>query len=201
MKGPKDSIRGKARALDTEIKELQQLFSRALIGIEGRLSQLNGSINHLTRVVNALTELVGADTVQEAVDRQIREDAEQREAAEKQALAEAIDDGYVTVADEVTETSLLVGHETGVDGNAVGTGRQQMSFGAVDPRLQAALLGRKVGDRVKTRTGGDFEIKEIYAVDQEKGRAVLAEKAQKAAETAAEADEQEDASTAEAVGE
>jgi hypothetical protein len=189
----KPGVRAQARAISSEVKELQQLLSRALVGIESRLSQQSTALNRQSRILNALVELIGADVVQETVTRHAKEEAEQRSAAEKGALDEAIADGYVLEATEVTEQSLLVGNEVDEKGAPVGTGRQQISFRSIDPASQAELLGKKVGDKVKTPVGGEFEIVAIYSVDEEKGRAVLQAKAQKAAEEAAKADEAADA--------
>lgn len=189
----KSGVRAQARAISKEVTELQQLLSRALVGIENRLSQQANNLNRLTRIVNALTELMGADLVQESVDRAALEEAEHRTAAEKAALDEAVADGYVYDAEEVTEMSLIVGHETDEKGSPVGTGRQQIAFRSIDPRAKGELLGKKVGDKIKTPVGGEFEIKAIYLVDEEKGRVILQAKAAKAAETAAKTDEATDA--------
>lgn len=188
----KPGIRAQARAISTEVKELQQLFSRALVGIESRMGQQGNLLNRMSRVLNAVVELVGADEVQVAVDRAAQEEAAQRATAEKAALDNAIADGYVMPADSITELSIIVGHETDDKGNLVGTGRQQVAFRTIDPGSQEELLGKKVGDKVKTPVGGEFEIKEIYLVDEEKGRAVLTAKAQAAAEAAGAVDEKSD---------
>lgn len=185
-------VRAQARALSNSVEELQQLLSRALVGIEQRMTQQANTLNRLSRVTNALVELVGQEAVQNAVDIAARDEAVIRAVQEKAAIDEAIADGYVYAADVVTEESIIVGHETDEKGEPVGTGRQQIAFRNIDPNYKAALLGKAKGDKMKTPGGGEFEVKEIYLVDEEKGREILQAKAAKAAEQAAKADEDKD---------
>lgn len=174
----KPGLRQQAKSANARLQNLEHGLARALVGIEKRFGESTAVANRYGKVLEALVEAVGPELIQEIVTRRSMEEATAISAQEVANLNEGIEEGYLASAETVTESSLIVGHEVDKDGALVGTGRQQVVFKGVAPQSQAELLGKKVGDSLKTPTGGSFEIKEIYAIDEEKAKVVFASKAQ-----------------------
>lgn len=189
----KETTAQQARSASKRLDMLENALARSLVGVERRFGQQNNLLTQLQKILQAVVELVGADEVQAVVDRLAQEEAEAITQQGIKLLEKGLEGGYVTPAEVIDETSLLVGYEVDAAGEPVGTGRQQIPFTDISPDIQAELKGKGVGAVVKTPTGGTFEVKEVYSVDNEKARAVLTA----AAQAAAQSDEQKEESSEE----
>lgn len=185
-----DSLRSKAKGLEQRMKEIETGFAQIITGVDRRFGQVGQMLGQNSELLEALLEHVGADAVNDIVERKRMERAEANTAAEKKALEDAMNDGFVTVADAIAEDSFIVGYETLASGKPLGTGRQQVAFESLSEAYKEQLLGKGVGEVVKTPTGGTFEVKEVYKLDKEKGQAVMEERARKQAEEAQQAAEE-----------
>lgn len=197
-----NSLRQKAKDMATRVGDLEVGLAQTLVGVDNKFQNTNNNLNALSEVVNVLCEEFGFERIMGMVEQKRHEREEAQAAVELKSLEEAIADGYVTASEVIEENSIIIGQEVLPDGKLLATGRQQVAFRSLDPKYQEQLLGKGRGEVVKTPLGGTFEVKEVYIVDSEKGRAVLAEKArvqaeasQLAAQAAAEVDEKSDVET------
>ena len=193
------SLRSKGKAIAERLTELEDNFARTLIGVDEKFNNVASALNEINEVLEVIVEELGKDRVDDLLKAKRLVRSQAQAAAEQKSLESAIEDGYVSSSEVITPDSLLVGEEVLPDGSLLNTGRQQVIYTKLAPRFQEILLGKQVGEVVKTPAGGTFTVKEIYHVDVEKARLVLTAKAQKMADEAqakaqavAEKDEEED---------
>jgi|SRR6185312_5877675 len=179
-----NSLRAKAKGLEARMKDLETGLSRLMIGIDRNMGQVGQMLGEVTEKLEAVIELVGTESVNQLVEAKRMDRAQEAADAEQKALEEAIADGYVTPTDVVAENSFIVAYETKADGKPLGTGRQSVAFKSLSKAAKETLLGKGVDFTMPTPSGGSFTVKEVYTLDEEKGRAILGEKARARAEAA-----------------
>lgn len=198
-KPPKNgSISDRVSELEDRSAGLEENFTRFLVGAERRLQRNDQRLDLLEETVDALKELNGSDEVDKIImdKRVIRARAEAE--LEKSRLEEGIADGYVILSEVATENSLLVGRYLDKDGVAIEPGRIQLAMPNVAPQFREMLVGKGKGTVIDIPAGNKFEVLDVYTVDEEKTKEVVAAKQQAALDAAAaasKADEVADAST------
>lgn len=185
------SLRAKAKDVATRLEDaearleqLERALAQVMKGTDSRLNNTAAAINGLSDVVTAITDHVGRGVIEGIVEEKQRERDQEQADKERNALEEAINDGYVTATDVIGDNSLIVGQEMLPNGKYLGVGYQQVAFSNLDEKYKEMLRGKGVGEVVQTPTGGKFTVTEVYNVDAEKGRIVLEEKAKKQTEAA-----------------
>jgi hypothetical protein len=193
----KQGLRQVQKGLSERVSNLEQSLAQILFGVNQRFQSGDSKTAALEEQVAALIELNGAEDVARIVMEKRTERAKAQSEQEKATLQEGIDAGYVIPADTVAEKSVVVVRYFDKDGGVVEPGRAQLVMPGVIQKYRELLLGKGVGLKMDLDEGGSCELLEIYNVDEDKAKAVMAERAQ-----AAQAKAAADASTAtEAAGE
>jgi hypothetical protein len=150
------------------------------------LSILKQEIDKLAEVVNAIAYIVGVESVQDTID-EIREavrlEQEQSDAAK---IAELVKKKVLVGEEVISEDSLIVGTDETKDSKR----RVHFEIAAVNPDARHLYLGKKVGDVIESNDA-KLNITEVYRVDQDRFKEVVAEE-QAAQAQAQAANEQKD---------
>lgn len=172
----------KTKSLSDRLGQLEQGFTRFLVGVNQRLQGADQRLAMVEETLAALVELNGVDDVTKLINEKRIERARQEAVEEKAKLDKGIEEGYVLVADVVGERSLVVGRHVGKDGTVVEPGRVQLVVPNVVAGFKEKLLGQPAGAKLAMPDGnGEFEVLEVYNVDDEKFKALAAAR-QKAAQ-------------------
>lgn len=131
----------------------------------GGLSQMQAQTSALVEVLDAVVELVGTEKVQVELAKQRREKAAKKAEAEKKQLDEMLLQGLLIPADEVTQTSIVVGQEKTKSGEVIHPGYVRLPWQGINPQFRDKFLKLKVGDKVDFPDGGSFEIQELYTLN------------------------------------
>lgn len=181
----KQGLRQQQRTLSERITGLEQGVARMLFGVNQQFGQAAQRTQTLEEQVEALVAIAGAEEVQAYItDRRI-ERARAQAAAEKASLDEGIKDGYVIPAETCGEKSVIVGRYFDDKGTVLEPGRAQLVMPGVQDQFKQQLLGKGTGTRLKLPEGGEYELTEIYEIDEAKAKEVEEAKAKAAAEAAA----------------
>lgn len=162
MKAIKKSSKG---ALE-RINEIEQSLPGLINAVNQGFVEFNSRVAGIAEVLEAVVQKLGPDQVQNILaERRAERDAERVKQA-KEWLAQQVEAGNLVATDTVTERSLLVGVETGADGEVVAPGRIQLTMDRVNPEVRALLLGQTAGTKVQTPGNTTFEVLEVYNISQ-----------------------------------
>lgn len=175
------------RSLSDRTGGLEQNLARALFGINQRFQGVDSRLINNEELVEALVELQGRADVEAFVDAKRKERAQALADKEKATLEAAVIDGYVVAADKVGPTSIIIGKYIDAAGDVIEPGRAQLVMTGVQEQFRAQLLDQAVGKALDLPNGEKFELLEIYSVDEEKFKAVMAAKQAAAVDDAAKA--------------
>ena len=192
-------VRPQVKSLSERVANLEQGLARILFSLNQRLGNLDQvDLDHGEKI-DALVQLQGPEDVQSFINNARIERVRAAAAVEEASLKKGIEEGYITAIEAVGERSLVVGRYLLKDGTVQEPGRAQLVMPGIAPQFRDKLLGQKVGFGLDLPGGSKFELLEIYAVDEEKAKALedakqkaAAEAAMKAAQEAAAADEKKD---------
>lgn len=128
-------------------------------------------VAYVMEVVEAVTEVVNKEGPIEKFDtkveasmtakREVRK--AERVAQENKQLADMVEMGVIKPANNITESSLIVGRSFDAQGEIQGIGREQFEFGNLHPEVKPKFLGQEVGF-VFEANGSKMEVIEIYEI-------------------------------------
>lgn len=183
----KPSQRAQVRSISDRVSMMEQNMTRFVWAVNQELQGIKQRLGLLEETVAALVILAGQDDVNNLVNDRRIEQAREMSDREKASLEEGIADGYVVSALKIDEKSLIVGRYTDAEGKVIEPGRAQLAMPGIAVQFRDQLMGQGVGFKLDMPEGGNFEVLEVYSVDDEKARQVLEEKQKKAAEEAVKA--------------
>lgn len=146
------------------IEKLENDLPQILQTVQQGFGIVDQKVRTVEEIVNALVSIIGLDKVQETVDANRNAQLQKESDAEEQGLNLAKDKGMIAVADEISDRSVIVGHEVDAEGKVLPPGRAQLLFAQVKEELRAELLGKKVGESIATPVGGQFIVDEIWDI-------------------------------------
>lgn len=128
-------------------------------------SEVRSSIAVLDDCFGALVDVLGDGTREKVSDRlteiriaQLEEQAE----ADKERLAEMVENGILEAVEKVSEDSLIIGHETNPEGETLPPAWISSAFANLIPEVQEAIVGNGVGTEATLPNGNVFVVDEIY---------------------------------------
>lgn len=161
------SQRGKVKSLLERMEAIENAHDLMAQQISQVFSNQNQRMANLGNLIEAIVELTGGP---EVVDAKMAEISDRRAVEEskkaKEALEKGIADGQVEAIDAAGPRTLIVGKEKDKDGETVVPGRVQILYESVLKEYQEKLLGQKVGFTFTTKSGGTFEVLEIYKINE-----------------------------------
>jgi len=152
----KDVTGQKLRDPLSRIKDLEQKvddLQHWIVRLRGVIVEFTGMFNETRENLEAFAAILGEERVENT--KQLLRVQELRAQLEGR-----VNDGTVHVADTITETALIVGHEER-EGTVVEPGYLQVPVMRLDDQVRAALLGKGVG-AIYEANGARFIVDEIY---------------------------------------
>lgn len=149
------------------VEALEQGLEGTLRAMRQTFALVEQRLANLEQVQVALIKLVGQEQIEAELRRMKIEQLEEDALKEKFACEEAIKEGRLLEATEVTELSVIVGSEVNADGTPLYPSRVQFLYPKLHKEYQDIVLGKKVGDVVTTPPGSKFTIKEIYVINKD----------------------------------
>jgi hypothetical protein len=145
-----------ARNALQRVQDIEETVQQVVVNFTQEITKIN-------ETCNVLVDMLGREAFEAALTSK-RDTADANAvAAQKKALADAVEVGALKVADTIAESSLLVLTEKTADGVPLKWGsRIQIPLGQVKEQFRTQLVGKKVGAVVPTPEGHLFEVAEIY---------------------------------------
>lgn len=181
----KQGIRQVQKGLSERVAGLEQGLGQILFGVNDRFQKQDARLAGLEEKVEALIELNGTEEVGKIIAEKRAERAAAQAEQEKATLDQGVADGYVLKADTVAEKSVIVVQYRDPKGEIIPPGRAQLVMPGVDTKYRDKLLNQAVGFKMDLDGGATCELLEVYSVDEEKAKAVMAAKQKEAQEQAA----------------
>lgn len=160
--------------LAVQIKGQGESIKQIVSAVNGSLGQLNRGLEEYKEMLNAVIGILGPSQVQAEIESN-RALAMQKQVDETRAsIAEGLAKGEVIAAEIATEKSFVAGVETKADGTVIAPGWTFVPMTRIEEDYRKQLIGQKVGFKVATKEGGNFELLEIYEAVEKKADAPAA---------------------------
>ena len=160
--GRQQSQRKQVKTALERIDLLEKGMERMAMLFDMVINQANQRISVVSETVEALSKITGPEAVAQVIVEDRKRKSEEAAAAAKKALDEAVAAGNLVAVETCSEKSLIIGVEKDKDGNLVGPERFQLHFSQIKPEFQEQLLGKGLGTKLTTETGGSVEVLELY---------------------------------------
>jgi hypothetical protein len=131
-----------------------------------QLDQVQQQLSEAVEVLDAVAKAIGPDAVGKIVTETRVENARNDAKRQQDQLQKLLAAGQLKAVPAIGENSFVVGVETKPDGAIVEPGWFMHHMSQLKPTAKEALAGQAVGFKFATESGGQYEVKEIYEVQQ-----------------------------------
>ena len=153
----------KPGALD-RISALESFRDGVLRAMRSTFAAVEQRLSSNEEIIHALINLMGSENVEREVTKLAIAKMEERSVKEKAGFEAAVKRGELVLADEVGDSSVIIGSEVDKDGNSLHPLRCQLLYATVKQGYKEKLKGAKVGDSIDTPAGSKFTVNEIWNV-------------------------------------
>ena len=145
-----------ARNALQRVQDIEETMQQVVVNFTQEITKIN-------ETAGVLIEMLGRDAFEAALTAKREANEATNVAAQKKALADAVEAGALKSVEAIDPTSLLVLTEKTADGQPLKYGsRIQVPLAQVKDPFRGQFLGKKVGDSVTSPEGHLFEVAEIY---------------------------------------